>query len=74
MIVFETGRGPFHLIDVHYPQPFRFSGIGKSLRLNEVVCLHQLPAPLAAVDFAAPARVRETTLTDLASDLDVIFR
>jgi Acetyltransferase (GNAT) domain len=72
MIVIETDRIPFHLIEVYYPETYPLNGYKP--RLNNVVYLRQARLPLDAGRFVVRARASETTLIDLSLDVDLLLR
>ena len=50
MVVLETRRGPFRLIEVYYPEPIQVNRNVKHFPLNQIVYLRQVPVPLGTVD------------------------
>jgi hypothetical protein len=71
MIVIETERIPFHLIEVYYPETYPLNGY--SPRLNDVVYLRQARSPLDTGRSFVRTRASETTLIDLNADADLLW-
>jgi GNAT acetyltransferase-like protein len=73
MMIVETARNLFHVIDVFYPQPNEVEGLADALTLNQIVHIRQAPALLPVQRFMRSYRPFETLLLDLTRDIDGLF-
>jgi len=73
MVVVQTPRGLFQVIDVYYPELEEATGIAEDLALNEIVYLRQASDRLPTNRLAVRYRRFETTLLDLTRSTDELF-
>jgi len=74
MVIVETSRGLFRVVDVYYPQLQEASGIAGDLAVNQIVYVRQAPGHLPPNRLAVRYRPFETSLLDLTRDTDELFR
>lgn len=73
MVVVESMRGPFRVVEVYYPRPDQVDGLAHDLALNQIVHIHQMPVSLPPGRFAASYVPFETRLLDLTRDETTLF-
>lgn len=74
MVIVETSRGLFRVVDVYYPQLHEATGIAGDLALNQIVYVRQAPGHLPTNRLAVRYRPFETTLLDLTRGSEELFR
>jgi len=74
MVIVETARNLFRVVDVFYPESREVTGLADALAWNQIVHVRQTPTTLPAQRFATNYRPFETLLLDLSGDIDELFR
>jgi hypothetical protein len=73
MVIVETSRGLFRVVDVYYPQLREATGIAGDLALNQIVYVRQAPGYLPPNPLAVRYRPFETILLDLTRGREELF-
>jgi Acetyltransferase (GNAT) domain len=74
MVIVETTRGPFRLVELYYArQPEEIRGLRDSVALNRIVYIRQAPRLPEVERFAAWYRPTATILVDLTRGLEELF-
>jgi hypothetical protein len=74
MVIVETSRGLFRVVDVYYPELREATGIAGDLALNQIVYVRQAPGHLPPNRLAVRYRPFETMLLDLTRDSEELFK
>jgi hypothetical protein len=74
MVIVETSRGPFRIVDAYYPQLHEATAIVSGLSANQIVYLRQSPGYLAPSRLAVRYRPFETSLLDLTRGVYELFK
>jgi len=73
MVVLESRRGPFRVSDIYYPEAAEIRGLGRSLRMNQIIYIRQAPQPFEAEGPVVHHQVFRTSVVDLTRGTDELF-
>jgi lipid II:glycine glycyltransferase (peptidoglycan interpeptide bridge formation enzyme) len=73
MVVVESLRGFFRLVEVYYPRLEEIDGLADNLTLNQILYMRQMPESLPPGRFSARYVPFNTSLYDLTRDEDILF-
>jgi hypothetical protein len=74
MVVVQSKRGPFRVSDIYYPDANQLDGVGRSLRINQIIYIRQAPQILESVGPIVHYQAFRTSLVDLTRGTDELFK
>jgi lipid II:glycine glycyltransferase (peptidoglycan interpeptide bridge formation enzyme) len=73
MVVVETRRGPFRVVEMFYPRLEEVAKLADNLAMNQIVYMRQLPVRVSKCQFSAMYVPFNTSLVDLTRDESTLF-
>ena len=73
MVVMESKRGPFRVSDIYYPAASEIHGLGRSLRLNQIIYIRQAQQFFETEGPVVHHRAFRTSLVDLTRGTNELF-
>jgi hypothetical protein len=73
MVIVQSKRGPFRVSDIYYPEECEIRGVGRNLRMNQIIYIRQAPHVFETEGPVVHHQSFRTSLIDLTRGKDELF-